>query len=576
MATTGRGETASFDTLLAMNAVGIVEKIFLLLDRVSLEKCRHVCKAWSNVLSSEVFLRKKASLSKRMWLNAENLDHQVWARLDHDRDQWTAKGDEVAYFSDGLEYHPRPMGTCTYFNSDGVRKTCQYGSWGRGDLWILKKTILIVDEDSFHFINKVSMVSSSLKIPKEDQYSHNVPAPFTHFNPATGLSIVTLPIKAANKPSSFIWVGHISINHRQESKWTSDFNEDFITDEDGCSFFARVDIGNLTIASYSFSYNCFKTDFSEDGSRFILRSPQDVMDPNQRLNIFALERENSRLLWSTEIALLSEFVHVNSRFVFMLNNGVIKVLNISDGSVVKTIELHSNDGAYFWWRTIRSTDNFLLAFLPSPPPHFEWKYDDRELSGEQGHGEKALDPDLIMIKQDTYELKRQLIRESQEETLLVPSLPPSEGPGGFGFLEEKTIGVVPKCFREGGVNKIKICHLDLEANKVFNGRSVTKSRVPFGGDVHNIGQLYEQPDPYEEISENDRFRIDELTGDDGMKWIKDFHEICTGVYIIEYFVTATVDGGGETRVHFLEIVSWKSEELPKALKEFLNARFQSI
>ena len=58
MATAGREEfaqpqvLASFNTLLAMNAVGIVEKIFLLLDRMSLEKCHDVCKAWSDVLSS--------------------------------------------------------------------------------------------------------------------------------------------------------------------------------------------------------------------------------------------------------------------------------------------------------------------------------------------------------------------------------------------------------------------------------------------------------------------------------------------------------------------------------------------
>ena len=44
-----------FDTLFAMNAIDIVERIFLSLDRVSLERCHYVCNAWSDVLSSDVF-----------------------------------------------------------------------------------------------------------------------------------------------------------------------------------------------------------------------------------------------------------------------------------------------------------------------------------------------------------------------------------------------------------------------------------------------------------------------------------------------------------------------------------------
>ena len=121
---------------------------------------------------------------------------------------------------------------------------------------------------------------------------------------------------------------------------------------------------------------------------------------------------------------------------------------------------------------------------------------------------------------------------------------------------------------------------------------MTKSRVPFGTDLENPGEegappIHEQPDPFainaaEAIPKGYRFHIGELSENDGMKCIQDFHEICTGVYIIEYSVTITrttmpngyVAEGGGTRMHFLEIVSWKSEELPKALKEFLNARFQ--
>ena len=62
-----------------------------------------------------------------------------------------------------------------------------------------------------------------------------------------------------------------------------------------------------------------------------------------------------------------------------------------------------------------------------------------------------------------------------------------------------------------------------------------------------------------------------------MECIKNFHEICTGVYIIEYLVPSRTDVDNDgAMIHFLEIVSWKSEELPKALKGFLNAWFKKI
>ena len=615
MAALGGKETASFDTLLAMNAVGIVEKIFLLLDRVSLEKCHHVCKAWNDVLSSEVFLRKKASLSKRMWMNAENLNHQVWARIDHDPPlRWVANGDEVACFGieDGF------MGNCTYINSEGERKNCQYAPWGRGDLWILDKSILIGAQNSFHFINKQSMISTTLEIPEPPEslgpFGHSSKDPYTHFNPATGLSIATLPVKVTDinstevqgtstqlRPTNFIWLGQISMNHRQESEWPSDFNRDFVTDADGCSYFARVDVGNLTVASYSFSYDCFKPSFNEDGTRFILRGPED----ESQLYVFALERENSRLLWRTGLTPLSEipaipatgvfgsppFVHANSRNLFILNSdGGIKILNIMDGSVEKTLKMNSNE-VWFWWNKITSSEEFLLAFLPSPPPHFEWNHDDQELAEAEAHGpdeNNALDPDLVMIRHGTFELKTQLIRESQEEMLLLQSLPRfQEGLGGFGFLDERSIAVVPKCHKEGAIYKIKICHLDLEASKVFNRQSVTKSTIPFGTDLGGAPPANDQPaahgfNPSEAIPGGYLFHIGELTDNDGMKCIKDFYEICTGVYIIEYSVAITRiimpsgharEGVGK-RMHLLEIVSWKTEELPRALKEFLNARFQ--
>ena len=203
MSTTGGDEfvhppaPASFNTLLEMNAVGIVEKIFLMLDRVSLEKCQHVCRAWSDVLSSDVFQKKKASLAKRMWMNTENLNREVWARVELCTPvRWAASGDEVAYYDmgeDGI------MGSCTYFNNDGERKTCFFNSWSRGNLWILEETIVNGYRNEFHLINKRSMAWSTLSIPEStesnDPFGSSPAEPCVHLNPDLGLSIATLPIK---------------------------------------------------------------------------------------------------------------------------------------------------------------------------------------------------------------------------------------------------------------------------------------------------------------------------------------------------------------------------------------------
>ena len=603
-------EPASFNTLLDMNAVGIVEKIFLMLDRVSLDKCHHVCKAWSDVLSSDVFQKKKASLAKRMWMNTENLNREVWARVELCTPvRWAASGDEVAYYDMG---EGGIMGSCTYFDNDGERKTCFFNSWSRGNLWILEETIVNGFRNEFHLINKRSMAWSTLSIPEptesNDPFGSSPAEPYVHLNPALGLSIATLPIKVIDGGSApfprwnnFIWLGQISKDHRQESDWPTDFNRDFVTDADGLSYFARVNVGNLTVASYCQSYDCFKPAFSDDGTHFMLRGPED----ESQLYVFVLDRENTRLLWRTGLTPLSEIpvlpaigifgspphVLANSRNLFILNSdGMIKVLNIIDGSEEKNLKISSND-VWFWWDKIASSEKFLLAFLPSPPPHLEWNHDDHEEQEPPHIEENALDHDLVMIKHGTFEFKTLSIRESQEEKLKVVSLPgvPSlEGPGSFGLLEDKSIAVVPKCCKEGGVYKLKICHLDLEADQVFNSRSVARSMMPFGTDVAGAPLLNEEPNffnPAVAIPKGYIFHVGELDENENMNCFVDFHEICTGVYIIEYLVKITrqSDQPGEQpsgqsgrMMHCLEIVSWKSEELPKSLTEFLNDKFHKV
>ena len=122
----------------------------------------------------------------------------------------------------------------------------------------------------------------------------------------------------------------------------------------------------------------------------------------------------------------------------------------------------------------------LNAFLPSPPPHIEWNHGDRAGVHEDNHDENSLDPDLVTINLNTFDMKTYSVRESREEKLLVRE--------DCGILEGKSVLVVPKCYQEGDISKIKLCHLDLRARTLFDGRNVTMSRVPFGADLVGQGE----------------------------------------------------------------------------------------
>ena len=577
-----------FDTLFAMNAIGIVEKIFLSLDRVSLERCHFVSRAWSDVLSSDVFQRKKATLSKKMWMNTENLKHQLWVRHDRLPLYWAANSNEVAYFD--LHMGMEPVYDLNYIGNDGELKTAPLHS--EGSLWILNNTVLVVGGSCIYFFNKESMVSSTLQIPSPSYSSigHSYDGPYTQLKAAFGVSVAMLPIQDTRRSTNWLWLGQISMDHRQECEWTSDFDEDFITDKDGCCYFARIDIGNLTVANYCYSYDCYKPAWNEDGTRFIFRGPED----ESQLYVFALDRENSRQICRTGLTPLSEIpmdfvkgifgspplIYADSRFLFIMNSdGKIEILNLADGSVVKTLRISQND-VWFYWNKITSTEMSLNAFLPSPPPHIEWNHGDQAGVHEDNHDENSLDPDLVTINLDTFDMKTYSVRESREEKLLVRE--------DCGILEGKSVLVVPKCYQEGNISKIKLCHLDLRARTLFDGRNVTMSTVPFGADL--VGQGEDIPwipgSRFEPIPGRYVFRISALTDVAARRCIKRFREVCTGAYVIEYIVptTRSTDPNGHVRyyeegdgpmMHFIEVVSWKTEELPRPLEKLLNNRFQS-
>ena len=55
----------------------ILEKIFFPLDNESFKKCLEVCLSWQRFLTSEEFQKRRSDFSQRLWMDTENLKHQV-------------------------------------------------------------------------------------------------------------------------------------------------------------------------------------------------------------------------------------------------------------------------------------------------------------------------------------------------------------------------------------------------------------------------------------------------------------------------------------------------------------------
>ena len=61
----------------------ILEKIFFPLNNESFKNCLEVCPEWRRFLESEEFQKRRSDFSQRLWMDTENLKHQVHTTFDY-------------------------------------------------------------------------------------------------------------------------------------------------------------------------------------------------------------------------------------------------------------------------------------------------------------------------------------------------------------------------------------------------------------------------------------------------------------------------------------------------------------
>jgi len=501
---------SSFDLLFERDLIHVLDMIFFPLDNPSFKNCLEVSKKWRGFLTSDEFQRRmsRSAFSQRLWMDTANLKHQLWY-TDGAVPRWTTNGDEVA-FIDGK--------TLKYITNEGQVKEVSLPLAHDGiidGMWILKETILVLcleddpDDNAAYFINKKTLNISKFCLPRCSSQVQWDCIDY-YFVPQRGLVLRILVENCS------MWLGKISIEHRQESDWQGNYEQDsYLFDEDRCSYFAKVDSffpnGNHEPWEYSVDANY---SFSEDGSHLIIVG----IEENGYICLIALDGENTGLVWRKE-SNDNEFALANSRFVFLVHRrGCLTIKDIKDGSDVKEIEL--------------GFDSELLPWFTEDPDEFIF------LSGKFIIvREPELERELLMVDLDTFETRGQPLNCFERD------LNVSE-PEAFPIVlfHGRKLAVYTNTFITEGVN-VNCYHFDLTArnlDELCDGHGELTSEVKCYG-------------PHESVDAYAR-------------------EVCRGVYLLiisEDEIRAKNRGRSTSRT-FYEVVSWKSEELPLAMRRFFS------
>ena len=75
--------SSAFDLLFERNLNHVLEMIFFPLDNASFKNCLEVCPEWREFLTSEKFQKRRSDFSQRLWMDTENLKHQVHTTFDY-------------------------------------------------------------------------------------------------------------------------------------------------------------------------------------------------------------------------------------------------------------------------------------------------------------------------------------------------------------------------------------------------------------------------------------------------------------------------------------------------------------
>ena len=271
--------------------------------------------------------------------------------------------------------------------------------------------------------------------------------------------------------------------------------------------------------------------FSTDGCHFVHIGRIGPIAKNY-MCVLKMQQDQTRLLWRRHIegnyrGPTDNFVGANSRFLFMIDSKRITVLDIGDGALVKTVPFwEPNDpGAVPRWsftnytevcKRIIVTENVFMV-IPVTYPYSKSKAEE-----------------IIMLNLDRFEFKHQSIEAYG-----------SPYPDLKTFHDASMALIMPSFDKE---NVKMLCHMNLteaDCDQVFAKRSMMSSKV--------VDEIFKK----------------------GSIQSRRFREINLGTYMLEIGSKRSgFDGKKET---FVEVISWRSEELSRAMSKFLQlAGFNKI
>ena len=283
---------------------------------------------------------------------------QIWYTDGDVPWRWTTNGEEVAWLV-GKQLH---FVTCDGQVKRALLPAVRGNDNMKRQFWILKNIILVLYGDWLFFVNKETLEASKFALPKLSDRSDKPEEISYHFVPTRGVMIRILVggenydkdlegffLSAYENNDFSVWLGHISIEHQQETEWQGNFEESsFVSDTDGGSYFARVDsLLPYTKDAQAYYFTDAKFTFSENGSVLIIIG----QELTTWLCVIGLDRENTGILWRTEVTgeLLKfngddhenrhTLARANSRFLFLVHCGRITIKDIKDGTDIRDVDI---------------------------------------------------------------------------------------------------------------------------------------------------------------------------------------------------------------------------------------------
>ena len=318
----------------------------------------------------------------------------------------------------------------------------------RRHFWILKNVILVLYGDWLFFVNKETLKASKFALPKLSDRDDKPQEISYHFVPTKGVMMRILVggenydkfceglFKDAYENLDFsVWLGQISIEHRQETEWQGNFKESsFVHNTDGRSYFARVDsLLPYTKDAQAHYFRDAAITFSEDGSVLMIIG----RELTTWLCVIGMDRENTGLLWRTEVTgeLLKfngddhenrhTLARANSRFLFLIHCGRITIKDIKDGTDIRDVDILPREEIF-----MDSMPAWNLYLSQPHPPGGKFFVSEKYFivlkQKYEDEGNAIIEREFAMLDLDTFETKCLPIREWLEPGTLSDSEEPYE------------------------------------------------------------------------------------------------------------------------------------------------------